>query len=426
LQRLGLVTAMAGLSAGVATAQPPTPPRSFGELFYPAAADQTLPRSLTLTNLVYQGYDSQPVAEDSLPAGSFTAADANLLFTKRSNRYSFLAQAGGAVRLYSSLGAATSLSHNGALAFTLNGRRATFDVRQTVNYLPFYALAVFPGSSQGVVDLEGSPEYALRGRPLYTHLTTAYLTQRLTRKSALLFSYRLRYNDFLERRGPAGQDPPELNDLTAQSLGIRFQRDITRSIGLHAGYVYRRVEYPAEVRPEPLEVDDLDIGVSVKRRLSLSRRTSLTFDTGSSILRDAAGRNLIVNGSVTLERQFGRTWQGAIFYQRGLVYNEGFAEPILADGLSVSLGGSIRPRADFLVSGGYSVGALGLHPGATEYRTYRASTRLRLALTRRLAGYGEYIYYSYEPSGPASSTRFSVLNRQALRIGVLLVLPIIP
>jgi hypothetical protein len=127
---------------------------------------------------------------------------------------------------------------------------------------------------------------------------------------------------------------------------------------------------------------------------------------------------------VVLTRQFGRTWQAGGAYHRGVGFIEGLTQPVLTDGLSVTTTGFLTRRVDFTGNVSYSVGEPFTLGETRGFTTYGADARLRLALNRDWAIFGDYRYYYYDFSQsllPAGLPRTS--SRNGLRGGLMLWLP---
>jgi len=95
--------------------------------------------------------------------------------------------------------------------------------------------------------------------------------------------------------------------------------------------------------------------------------------------------------------------------------------------VTFALDALISPRMDLLATAGYSNGSSALSQDAATLDSYTADVRVRYALTRMWALYAEYLYYFYEfhSRTPLSATVPPGLERNGVRVGVTLWLPLL-
>jgi hypothetical protein len=221
-----------------------------------------------------------------------------------------------------------------------------------------------------------------------------------------------------------------LRDLTAYETGATFIRDAGRG-HVNVGYTFRRAQYLGA----PATAHGLNIGFDYDRPLSATRRTQLKFSVGSVMLQAlAAGtsqgdarQRYQVSGDMALSRQFGRTWQATGAYRRSVGFMEGFSSPVLIDGITVSTTGRVAQRVDLLMTGAYSIGepAVASVSASDGFTSYTGNVRTRVALSRLLAVYGEYLYYFYDFSDsvllPAGAP--PKMSRNSAHLGLTLYIP---
>ena len=75
--------------------------------------------------------------------------------------------------------------------------------------------------------------------------------------------------------------------------------------------------------------------------------------------------------------------------------------PVFADGFGAGVDGLISRRVDVSASAGYSNGESALGRDSLQFDTYTGNLRVRYALSRTFAMYGEYLYYYYDFRGSA-------------------------
>jgi hypothetical protein len=97
----------------------------------------------------------------------------------------------------------------------------------------------------------------------------------------------------------------------------------------------------------------------------------------------------------------------------------------MTDGIGATIEGMFTRRLDFTAGVGYSKGASATSRQLDPFVTYTAASRVRLALTPRLATYFEYVYYYYDFSETRSLAPGipSQLERNGIRVGLTVLLP---
>jgi hypothetical protein len=184
-------------------------------------------------------------------------------------------------------------------------------------------------------------------------------------------------------------------------------------------------------------VHDIDVGVDYKRPLSLTRRTTVDFGVGSSIVNmpavastDSSLQYRVV-GDLGLTHQMGRTWSARVAYNRGVGFTEGFAQPTFSDAVTGSVSGFFSRRVDFTAGGGLSIGDAGLSAGTGTadrgFRAYTGSARVRYGLGAMWALFGEYSYYKHDLGDVLIVAQGvpPILDRNSVRVGLTLWVPLL-
>jgi hypothetical protein len=202
---------------------------------------------------------------------------------------------------------------------------------------------------------------------------------------------------------------------------VMLTQAIANGFGVHGGYGYQDARFAFEDTPAATVLHNLDIGVDFNRALSVSRKTRVSFGTGSSIVRPAGGGSqYFLNGQATLEQGIGRTWTALAGYNRSSHFAQGFRDLLFLDAFSAGLGGQLATRVRVSSNASYSFGTVGLGAGAPSVGSYTGSARLGIALSRLVALTASYTYYAYD-APPTATTIPGIagqLNRQALMIGL--------
>jgi hypothetical protein len=414
--------------------------RPFRGLFGADGHTTAAPQELTFTGSLAGAYDDNIALAVSggLPdptlarVGMYTDGNAGFEFASRARRSSFAAMGTTAFSYYPTYDDTVIASYAGGFGFAAPlGGRGTLQASQTVAYSPFYSFTVVPALPallQSDVTLpELGRELEIGDFSTLVYETSVDVTHALSRRVAFVGSYTLRGSDLAN----------ESSDLRHQRIGGSIRRSLSPGLALRLGYEYRRGRY-AVTSTDVAQLHDVDTGVNYGRSLSISRRTTLAFDTGSSILlrrrEEAPGgsdppqdlRYVFLSGKMSLQHELGRTWTAGLSLHRDLQYVEGFAEPFLSNAMTGGVSGHLNRRADVAVSGSYSKGLVGVSLANSDFSTTAVTSRARLAFTRHVAGYVEYFYYRYDfgtgvtiPAGIARE-----MNRQGGRLGVTTWLPV--
>ena len=405
--------------------------------------------SFDVTSSLWAGYDDNSVpgvAEDAnvsplLQTGGYLGFSAGVAYAWQSRRVQVGANLGSSSRYYDDISRFYGTTHTASIgvAAQVGGRTRLF-ANQSVSRAPSYLYSLVPQLSESTPGTAvGGGSFPLGDLPVYVYDTTASAEYSVTRRGAIegLASYR--FSDFDEAGAATSQA------LRSYSVGGRFRQGLSRYASLRLGYVYRQGHYNFASADALVGVHDIDVGVDYARALSLTRRTTLDFRTGSTIITipviDASvdpssitELQFRVVGNVGLTHEMGRTWRLRFGYFRGVGFAEAFAQPVFSDAVNVSLNGFLSRRIDLSVNSGLSTGDVGLGrtPNGQEalnssFRTWNLSARTRYTLGAMWAVYGEYLYYSQDlgssfivPTGVPP-----VVDRQTFQVGLTLWVPLL-
>jgi hypothetical protein len=208
-------------------------------------------------------------------------------------------------------------------------------------------------------------------------------------------------------------------------------------MGYHLGYGYSTADYLLISSGTRRGIHHIDAGVDYSRALSISRRTTFAFSTGSAILtgdtrfavNDAGEQKAFYRftGDASLRHEMGRTWDASVAYRRSVDWRETFNQPLLSDSVTAEVGGFVSRRIRFSSSADYTLGSVGFVGTNNGYDSASAAAGLEYALSRRFALFGRYVYYRYHfDSGVALSPLFApALNRQSVRLGLKASVPLV-
>lgn len=435
--RMGVVV-LTGLVA-VATAAPARAQRANGP--YAAAfgpqQNENRVQGLDLGASFFGAYDRNHFPESTpterldprlTESGASAGVAGSLTYLRRGDRARFMLTGGGAGRQYASSTDLFVTAYNAGTALTVPlARRLTLEGNAGAAYSPFYEFAPFldSGSGFGSVGQIGSgfgslgPLSAGFGfaaaaeRNLGLNASVG-LTSELTRRTSLFGTADRREVRLLDHRD---------RDLKSWGGRAGIRHRVGRGFGVHVAYGREQYEYSFDdVRPYVNET--IDVGVDYGNALAISRRTMLTFSSSTVATRYLNDTHYRVNGSARLVRGFARTWSMWLGYNRDTDFRVGFRAPLLTDSVDAGVGGQLSWRIRWSAGTGYTRGAIGF--GSDRFSAYSGTSRLDVALNRKLALYGQYAYYRYQlPQGSSALDLVPRFSRQVATVGLSLSVPLI-
>lgn len=457
--RLLLGAAMLGTMTGQALAQmggaggaapPPRSPAVFGGAQRPVPGENNVFVSVS----GFGGYDTNILAGDGGVGGgggvgvglvsteqtdsTFVGTSANLTWQQQRRRVSYFGNVGGQYRTFFDIDDFDLQAYDALGGFTAQvSPRGTFSAAANVGVQPFYQFGVLGGlgiQSGGIQtpgtgaaftpDFQGAREQVLR------YGAQAGYAYRLGERTT--FSADISRQGFRPLNTAA--DQAGLLSLGSTFAGARIQRRLTTNLGARVGYGYGyfdRVSQRSDGESARVGFHNLDVGLDYARALTIARRTTFSFGTGTNIVRGAGvggvgqplgeSRTLVtVSGFAALQREFLRTWGASLNYTRGTSYFEGVNRFGIFDTASASVSGLFTDRLDAGASVSYTTG--GLQFGTNErIANTSAGAQLRYALSSNVAAFAAYTYshfdlpLQFQPIGLDTAFR---RDRQGVRVGV--------
>jgi hypothetical protein len=405
-------------------AQAPRPERPYRGLFGSGTADAG--QVLTASGSLSTGWDSNIIADATgssglgptqAPAqsGSLGGATGSLSYSLQTGGFTLGASAATNARYYPSLennfmrgtqgriNLSTSLWSSTSLTFSASAM-----------YQP-YVMGLFPAPievapGEGVVpDLD--PASTLEN---YFAITgDAAVSHRLTRNTSLSVGYSQR----------VAERPGEDGEMTQQRANGRLTHQIGRGLSLHGGYGFGEARYPDGHRQD---LQQIDAGVDFNRALSLTRRTTVSFSTGSTATNSNDKLRFHLTGGAQLTHELGRTWSTWITYGRQVQFHEALSEPTMGDSMLVGIGGLISRRVQVTAALRGAIGSVGVENDAPGFDSYYATATASYALTRFMNVGVSYAYYShrFDDAVQLSGGIPNSLDRQSVRASVSLWAPI--
>ena len=423
------VTTVAGVCAApAALAQVPepagqVPPGLFGK--GPSRSDQSLDVNLSLIGAYDDNvvpFVDEPVVDAlTRQSGVFGGVNATTTYVRRWRSVTLVAGERSLFRYYPDFGDTVGMQHLASAGLAIQGKRTQVGLTQTFGYSPFFA---FAGPASLVAPRLGALPAAVADQTVTrsdgrVYDSLAEVNQSLGGRMTLRLSASRRRTDAFQQSVRLGTD----------AVGGRLTRHLTPNLGLVAGYRYDRGVYQLfSASPQVTRLHSLDLGVDYARALSVTRRITFAFATGSAAVQDVRGATEYrVVGNARLTREIGRTWSATGAYYRGIGFVEGFEQPFFADTVGVDVRGFLSPRVELFLAGSYSKGELGLAGGSNRHETVNTAARLRVALSRHAAVSAESVMYRYRFDHtsllPASIP--PTLERYGVRVGLDFWLPVV-
>ena len=404
-----------------------------GGLFGATRSDVADRNRLNVTFSASEGYDSDVPQEvfigtgqGNQSGGRSTLLSTSAEYANVGRRLGVAASVQSSIRYYEHTRNAALVSHSGTVGGNVTFSRTTaLRVDQTILYSPSYLYQLFPGTTPpdlGEV-VVAPPELILQENGSYQYRTSAQFTAGSERGHQVLVHSNYERTD--------GQNSgPDLRDLTTFDLGGTYSRGLGRHGSVFGGYELRSGEYSTGTTTEHI----LNVGGAYTFVLSSRRRLGFRGQLGPSFVDLpqydlpglASGGAFHLQGDGTINYQFGRSWSLGASYRRGVDYNAVVIEPIFTDSASINLSGLITRRIDVNTSVGLADGKTLVTEGLRHIETYMAQARVRVALTRWLAAFGEYVYYSHDVGGevaiPGALTH--QYEQQGFRVGATVWAPV--
>jgi hypothetical protein len=252
---------------------------------------------------------------------------------------------------------------------------------------PISALSMFPGLADTALDPVLYGNAAFGSRQSYTSDgASMQIGQALSQRASLAFGYAYSQDGF--------SNVQQVRSAHAGSFRLSYL--LTRSVSMHVGYQGAFGSYLAESgERQRFRNDSVDAGVNYAGALTLSRRTTLSFSTGSTMVTEHHVRQLSIVGNATLRRELGRTWDASVSYDRQAGFVHTIAEPVFTDSASASLSGLLGRRIQVQSSVGATTGSVGVGGSGRRYVAYQGGAGLSTAFSRYVAVRVDCVYYQY-------------------------------
>jgi hypothetical protein len=384
------------LLAASAAAQSVRPERPYRGLFASSSSDTE--QELALNGSLGSGYDDNILADAQgrttssvlPPAGSrngmFGNSGLGLSYLLKREAITVEAAANSGVRYYPSLSAeqrfvpaedararvTAALTRNTTISGSAAVARRPYHLADM--WAPTSALSGAPVPTE--IDLPASFDFYRR------YVGSASLHHRIGRRLTA-------DADYAQNWGEA----PEGLAFTSQRSGGGLTWGLSRGLALRTGYSYTHARYRGV--GTPLEQHNIDAGVNYTRALSFSRRTTLSFSTGSAAVRHEQQTIYRATGSAELKHEIGRTWEASLAYNRGGRFTETWNGPLFSDVVAANVGGALTRRIQLSAGAG---GAMRSLSGADDrgFQSYWGTVTASLAFNRYLNAGVNYLYTHHD------------------------------
>jgi hypothetical protein len=340
--------------------------------------------------------------------GYSTSGRLNSGFTGGSRKLTFTLAGGTEYRYHSATQAIADQGRHGTVGLIARSRTTRLTLEQSIRQLPFQQLVGLPSLMGPEAGADMSADHALDRVPNTVYGTGVTVHRTLGRDGTLVFDYGLSRS---RTAGPGSQD--------VHRGGGLFTQRISRGLDLRIGYHARsRQPGTADAAAVPMLSHDLDAGLAFTRGLSLTRRMSLMFTSGSSIVATDSGRQYVLTGSAALNHEIGRTWNATLTFDRGLDFPDALPQPVIADSVSIGVGGFWGRRFNLRMRATGGIGSTAFEQ-AGEYRTFGTEVRAGLMVGRRWQWFAEHFYFQHEASGAALAAGLpAATSRSGIRTGL--------
>ena len=205
----------------------------------------------------------------------------------------------------------------------------------------------------------------------------------------------------------------------AQTVSGRLTYQITKSLGAYGGLARTSTDYDNDQQAGRYSGTSIDAGINFGKALSLTRRTSVSFQTGVSGIQYSGETHYFFTGSVTLAHELGRSWTMTAEARRATNFYQTFGEPVVSDSVTGGVSGLLSRRVQAGASAGWSQGALGVVTGAPDFDSWFVGGFMRFAVARNAGLAFNYSLFRYVFDENAGQLPFGVqgeMRNQSVRV----------
>jgi hypothetical protein len=370
------------------------------------------PQTLSATMTVSASDADEEGGAGSTTAGPHSDLDGSLTYDRHEGRATLTMSGRSVVRYDQSIDKVESTRNQESIDFAVNGGRNKVHVAERAAYSPYYQFGASPGAAASAIDETSQAHGDFANAPLtaFESSLVADATRVLSHRATLSATYDWRSTLF---------NQSYLNFSTGHAA-IAYENRIGRSLIFRAGYGYRTAR-SSFAGVQPVQMHDIDVGVDYRRALTLSRRTTVSFSSGSAMTPTSQGTGFHLTGDAIVGRQLSRTWTARMAFTRAVQVFEGFTQPMLSNAVTASVSGNLGRRVAFASSFGVAAGRAG---GGGErsggYENRNGNVGLSVSLSRYTGLDAQYFLYGHRVDeqlifAPDFPTTFM---RQGVRVGL--------
>jgi hypothetical protein len=413
-----------------AAAQDDTVPEMQTHGLFGSGSSNVSSNKLGVTAVVSEGFDSavppelQPRLNQSGPqSGGYssiflTAAN----YERRRRRIDVFANLVTSTRYYGGLGEFSTASSTGAVGITLRlSSRSTATLNETAAYSPSYLYRLFPSITPPAVGdaLPAGPDYRAVETPSFSNATTfgyTYGSDRAVRVSFEAAHERADFETVLDQ-----------DNLDIVSGRGRISHGVGRTGLVSVEFEHRQGDFGFGATTTERRIK---VGGEYAPALSISRRLHLRFNVAPSRLDvpetatkvSTTGRLYRFEADTAVKYPFLYNWSIGGAYRRGVEYLGAITHPVFSDAVRLDVSGLVARRLDLSGSVAYLTGRSLLVAEDQRLDSSMWRGRVRYAMGRNVAIYGEYLHYHYNFSHqaaliPGVSPRF---DQHGIRVGAML------
>ena len=321
-------------------------------------------------------------------------------------------------RLYGTGSDEMAATFSGSTGIDTNlNARTSLGASLSAGYSPFYDYAPNVGAPSSISGFDDPFRFATVAARNISLSETVGLSTRISRRDTVTGSVGAQQYVFFEESSAS---------TSSWSLQAQYSRELTRTMGVHAGVSHWVGHYEYDDQPTAT-TNSIDAGIHYGDTLQFSRRTAVSFSTSTSVVSWEGETDFRINATVDLTRAISRTGSVGVSYVRDVSFVAGFRGPLMSDTVSTNFGTQLGRNASWSAQAALSRGSIGFgDAGYGDYHSASAGVSVTRALNRRIGVNASYSYYRYGvPSGSTVITSLSRFSRQSVSGGLTLWVPLI-
>lgn len=350
----------------------------------------------------------------------FANGSATIGYALSRDAISFSAGGGGSLTYYPNIGSQYVHSYfaNAGASWRLTDATSVSS-NYSVSYEPLQRLASLPGgipTSLGPTNpFDGT--IGAQSESYRSENANVGIAHRLSRRVGTNFGYSVWRST----------SPDGATDSSNQGVSARVTVALTRDVAFYTGYQLYQSDFPDEVGMPGYRSQNADFGLNFAKALSLTRKTTMSFGTGTVGVTDGNETRYSLTGNVNVMRELARSWSTSFAYTRDAQFVQAFQQPVISDAMNASVQGMVSRRVRFNAGTGIAFGKVGFSDDDSGYRAIYASTGLNVAINRFLSGGVRYSYsrYRFDDAVPVPINLIFQSGRHGVNVSLSTWLPLL-